>query len=334
MSKLALIFILFPCLSFASGTAVGNGGEPILHFLEATRFALVQSLRMVHDDPASARSLCASTAGLTSPQKSFCHDYLLSILDQIVSMNVDPNKVDFVLRDETLLVIGPDGKPMPVSARTDLGPKGAIEFSLDAIKLMAPKTLLQLLAHEMQHKTIYAAKSPTDNDPIGPFANGRLLIDSAADALTSVALANGYIGKEFVLRDSFECLVSSGGSPIGMRLSTSRWFFDDSLTNYQLSLSKRPSDPQVSVIESIHSKIVFQLEVVDPKHCDSSVSAQSRYSRVSLWRVDDDPAKAPVRLSDQILSDENPLCDKSQRSFSASYGSNSFTCRYYGSSAL
>lgn len=259
---------------------------------------------------------------------------MLDILDQIITLNLDPQKTPFVLREDPLLVIGPDGKPMPVSARTELGNQGPIEFHLDSIKLMAPKDLLQLVAHEFQHKVIYGNGSPTDNDPIGPFQYGRFLIDSVAAAIVGVAIDSGRIGTQLVLRDSFECLIRSGSSQFGMRASTQRWFFDSSLISYKTSLSELPTDPLIFVSETINSKIVFQLNITDRNHCQNPNDVGLRQTRVALWRVFDNPQIPSQLISEQKIPGLNPFCEKTPQLFVADYQSIRFECKYYGTEAI
>ncbi len=332
-SKIFLfLYLLWPSVSFA-GTVVGNGGEPILHYLEATRFALIETLRDIHNDPKKNAEFCMNQSQLSADQKNFCREYLFEILDQVIALNLEPKQVPFVLRINPLLVTGPDGKPMPVSARTELGSQGPIEFHLDSIKLMAPKDLLQLVAHEFQHKVIYKNNSPTDNDPMGPFQYGRSLIDSVASAIVAVAVDTGRIGTQFVLRDSFECLIRSGTSQFGLRASTQRWFFDSSLTSYKTSLSKLPTDPLIFVSETLDSKIVFQLDVTDKNHCQNLNDPSLRQSRVVLWRVFDNPQTPSQLISEQKFPGLNPLCEKVPPLFTADFQSIRFECKYYGTEA-
>ena len=335
MSKSKIILFLYlicPAFSFA-GTVVGNGGEPILHYLEASRFALIETLRDIHSDPKKNAEFCSKESQLNTDQKSFCREYMLEILDQVITLNLEPKKVPFVLREDPLLVVGPDGKPMPVSARTELGSQGPIEFHLDSIKLMAPKDLLQLVAHEFQHKTTYKNNNPTDNDSIGPFQYGRFLIDSVASAIVKVAIDTGRIGTQFVLRDSFECVIRSGSSQFGMRASTQRWFFDSSLTSYKTSLSELPTDPFIFVSETIDSKIVFQLNITDKNHCQNLNDPSLRQSRVALWRVFNDPQTPSQLISEQKFPGMNPLCEKVSPLFTADFQAIHFECKYYGTEA-
>lgn len=327
------IFICLPIISNASGTVIRNGGEPVLHFLEATRFSLVETLKDIHLDSKIKASFCREESQLTSAQQEFCREYLFSLLDQIIALNTEPNKVAFVLREDPLLVTGPDGKPMPVSARTELGANGPIEFHLDSIKLMAPKVLFHLLNHEFQHKTVFRGKNPTDNEEIGPFQFGRLLIDSVASAITKVAIKKGRIGTTFVLRDSFDCTIQAGGTPVNILTSTPRWFFDESLVNYRFSLSEQPGDPIISTSDTLNSKVVFQLEVTDTNHCEHLDDKSLRQSRIALWRTFNDQKTPAVLISEENLPGVNPLCEKESKVFKADYQTIHFECRYYGSSA-
>lgn len=329
--KWILSILLFPVLSSA-GTVVGNGGEPVLQFLEATRFALIETLKDIHFDPKINAEFCADQPQLTSQQQIFCRTYFLDILEQILILNNEPKKVLFVLREEILLVVGPDGKPMPVSARTELGELGPIEFHLDSIKLMAPKVLLQLMSHEFQHKILYLGSSPTDNAPLGPFQNGRQLIDSVADSIVKVAIKKGRVRTQFSLTDLFDCSIRSGVT-FYILAPTGRRFLDSSLTNYDLSLSKHPLEAKVAISDTLGSgsRIVYQLEVFDRNHCADLADLKLRSSTIRLLRVFDDPDKASVLLSEQVLEGMNPICEKTPPSLAADYQSIHFECRYYGS---
>lgn len=332
--KIIFIYLLFlPNIVFASGTVVGNGGDPILHFLEASRFALVETLKDIHNDSLQGQSFCSEENALTTSQQQFCRDYIFEIIDQMIALNTQPKIVPFVLREEPLYVTGPDGKPMPVAARTELGESGPIEFNLDSIKLMAPKLMLHLVSHEFQHKSLYRGANLTDNDPIGPFQYGRLLIDSVASAIVKVALKNGRIGNDFILRDSFDCQIKSGASQFGLRTSTQRWFFDSSLTNYRFSLSQQPNDPLIYVTETVNSKIVYQLEVSDKNNCTDMINTSLRKSRITLWRVFDNPNTPAVLLTEENIAGLNPLCENTPTTFIAQYESFRFECTYYGTEA-
>jgi hypothetical protein len=327
--KLIILVVCVPRFLFA-GTVAGNGGEPLLHFLEATRASLVETVRDIRLDPKLSQVFCEEESYLSSEQQAFCKEYFNEIADPILALNISGRATPFVLRLEPLLVVGPDGHPMPVSARTELGARGPIEFHLDSIKLMAPKNLLHLVAHEFQHKIVFRGQSPSDNESIGAFQSGRLLIDSVASALVKVASKRGRVRSEFILRDHFECTVRTGSSQFGTRVSTQRWFLDSSLMNYRLSLSEQPSDPLIYSADSTDSKIVFQLHVSDGNHCDQSAKSAMRWTRVRLWRVFDDPRLESVQLTNQTFNGYNPLCDKNQKSLVANYQSFQFDCRYFG----
>src|SRR5437868_1359891 len=145
--KLALLILLFmPWLSYGSGTVVRNGGDPIFYFLEATRYSLVETLRVIQGDETEAKKFC-NISTLDQSQIDFCRQYFFEIVTQMMTLNQGISKTLFVLREGPILVTGPDGKPMPVAAQTQLGPQGEVEFHRDSIKLMPPAQVLFLIAH-------------------------------------------------------------------------------------------------------------------------------------------------------------------------------------------
>ena len=332
--KLFILVLIFLKSSFvlASGTVIGNGGEPLLHFLESTRFAMVESLRQIAYDPSVQASLCKKQTQLSENKKAYCQTFMIAVTQEMMNLNTDSLTVPFVLRLEPLLVEGPDGQPMPVAARTISGPKGPIEFHLDSIKLMAPQTLLLLMAHEFQHKILFENHFILDNQSIGPFQRGRELIDAVAEDISELAKDKGLIGTEFSLRDSFFCKIISGESSFNARFSTERRFFDKSLTNYESSLSKVPRDPMISVPETLSSDIVFQLVVSDKNHCDNYAKDKTlRKTEINLWRVFDNANKPAERVFQDIKKGLNPFCENAPIELLAVFNGVSFICKYFGS---
>ena len=138
-----ILFLLLPSfqLVYGGGTVVGDGGDPIFEFLEATRFSMIESIKILINDPAERKVFCQQKT-LNLQQKKFCSDYFLSIASEVLRLNQGLEKTLFVLREKSLEVIGPDGKPMMVAARTDLGSNGPIEFHRDSIKTIDRKSVV------------------------------------------------------------------------------------------------------------------------------------------------------------------------------------------------
>lgn len=121
--KYKFFFVLYLFMSgvglaanrFNSGTVVGNGGDPIFEFFEASRASLIESLKVVLYDPKERDSFCQLEA-LSSAQSAFCRDFFLAVIPQILQLSQGPNRTLFVLRENPLTVIGPDQKPMIVAA--------------------------------------------------------------------------------------------------------------------------------------------------------------------------------------------------------------------------
>ena len=74
---LSILFLFLVCIqsrSFAGGTVVGNGGDPIFEFLEVARFSMIESLKVFVNDPAEQSQFCEKKS-LTIDQVHFCRQY-------------------------------------------------------------------------------------------------------------------------------------------------------------------------------------------------------------------------------------------------------------------
>jgi hypothetical protein len=330
-------FFLLPSFVFASGTVVRDGGDPILYFLEATRYSLVETIKLIQNDKMEADQFCKS-ANLNPSQVEFCREFFKQIANQVLSLNQGAQKTLFVLRSSPLEVEGPDGKMMPVAARTARDSKGEVEFHRDSIKLMAPARTLHLMAHEFQHKSKYQGRYTGDNEVVGPFRNGRELIDTVANAIAEVAKRRGKVGTQYLLRDSFECISSVGEAKLGMRASSPRFFLDQDLTKYETSLSRNPSDALIYVPESLDSDLVFRVVIAEPANCSPLAEhASLRKTQLQVVRVYKRNGKSqrPEEiLSESIMTGYNPMCIEGGGSASLSYQNVRFDCRHYGTEGL
>jgi len=332
---LSLIFLapLFaPILAWSSGTVVRDGGDPIFYFLEATRYTLVETVKLIYLDDKVAVEFCKSPT-LTTLQVDFCQSYFKEIAAQILTLNQGAGKTLFVLRDEPLLVQGPDGKPMPVAARTGLEAQGEVEFHRDSIKLMPPATILLLMAHEFQHKSFYNGHYVSDNEIIGPFRNGRELIDTVAAAIVEVAKRKGKVGTQYVLRDTFECLEDVGGAKLGIRASSPRMFLGPEMLSYETSLSRNPSDALIYVPETAESNLVFRVKISEPANCkDDSQYLNERSTQLQIVRVYtvNSVPKPEEILSESTMTAYNPMCVTNGGSVTLTYQNVRFSCKYYG----
>lgn len=329
MNKFIFCITLFPFSLLASGTSIGNGGDPLFEFLEASRRGLTDTLFILQTDSVEKDIFCRNP-GLKEEQVSFCKKFFYAVEDQIHSLNSLKKKTPFTLSHEPLFVIGPDGEKMVVAAKTASGPQGAIEFNRDAIKTMIPTQVLFLIAHEFQHKVSFQNQFIGDNDPIGPFASGRELLDQVAFAIVETARRKGKVGLHFGMSDIYECRVEGLSQPIGSFITAPRTFFDESLNAYQSGFGLRPLDGTIYLDESMNSKIKLRFQVSEPHGCLSS-----KGGRVSQFQVVRSVMSEDGSFTETVLANQqwngNPTCAGENPRFEISWERLSFTCTYRGS---
>lgn len=315
--------------SFAGGTVIGNGGDPVFEFLEAARFSMIESLKVLVNDPKEQVRFCENKS-LTEEQINFCRNYFLTVASEILRLSQGKDKTLFVLREDPLKVIGPDGHPMIVAARTSLGPNGPIEFHRDTVKTMLPTQVLFLITHEFQHKSFFKGSFINDNEPIGPFVIGRDLIDSASDSIVALARRNGKVGSQFGIRDIFDCIATTGVSQLGARISSSRLFQNSDLMTYHTSFSKNPSDGSIFIPESDVSSLVLRFDISEPNNCgDPNLLRNTKIQIIRSIRQTDGSTQESVITEKQISS--NPMCPNADPKIEITSDLVSFSCRYYGS---
>lgn len=240
------------------------------------------------------------------------------------------NKTLFVLREEPLFVQGPDGQPMVVAARTELGPSGPIELNRDAVKTMLPAQVLFLLTHEFQHKASFQGAFVNDNGPIGPFDNGRDLIDYAAKSTVSIARRRGKIGSQFGIRDIFDCVVLAGASKFGARLSSSRLFHSGDLFSYETSVGHNMTDDSIFLPETIDAALVFKFRITEPNNCgDLHPSRKTSVQIVRRSKLSDRSIQETV--VSEVESQQNPMCPQGDPKIEIAWQQTTFSCQYFGS---
>ena len=326
---LYLVIIFLSAPTFAGGTVVGNGGDPVFEFLEAARFSMIESLKILVDDPKEQSLFCEKNS-LTSKQVKFCRHYFLQVVADILKMNQGKDKTLFVLREEPLKVTGPDGRPMVVAARTSLGPQGPIEFHRESVKTLMPTQVLFLVTHEFQHKSAFKGSFAADNESIGPFTYGRDLLDAASTSVVEVARRNGKVGNQFGIRDIFDCTVNAGGSPLGARISSSRLFKSSDLMSYNTSFSKNPTDGSIFLPETNESSLFLRFDINEPNNCgDANVLRNTLVQIVRATRLVDGSVDEIIISEKQLAT--NPMCPYADPKIEISSDRVNFSCAYYGS---
>lgn len=195
---------------------------------------------------------------------------------------------------------------------------------------MLPTQVLFLLTHEFQHKARFRGAFVNDNDPIGPFANGRDLIDNAAKSVVAIARRTGKIGFQFGIRDIFDCIVLAGSARFGARLSSSRLFLAADLFSYETSLGHNTSFESIFLPETIDTAVVFKFRIQEPNNCGDP--HPSRKTSVQIVRRSKISNRA---FQDTVLSEvelqHNPMCPQSDPKIELSWQQTTFSCQYFGS---
>ncbi|OFZ10759.1 MAG: hypothetical protein A2Z20_00755 [Bdellovibrionales bacterium RBG_16_40_8] len=330
MALLICAFVsLLSARALASGTVVGNGGDPVFEFMEAARTSMIETIKVIINDPSESAHFCENPK-LNADQIKFCRDFFIAIAPDILRLSQGLTKTFFVLRDQPLFVEGPDGIPMVVAARTELGPMGPIELHRESVKTLLPTQVLFLMTHEFQHKADFFGRIITDNEMIAPFATGRDLIDTVAAAVVVVARKKGKVGSQFGIRDIFDCRAFANQSQFGARLSSSRLFQAEDLMSYETSIGKNPTDGSIFLPETIDSSLLLRFVINEPNNCgDPSPKRKSIIQIVRSVKLVNGSQDETV-VADQELT-ENPMCPGSSRQIEISKDEVRFVCNYFGS---
>lgn len=314
--------------SFASGTIVGNGGDPIFEFMRATKESMIDTIKFVLNEEDEMKSFC-HLKNMNAEQVKFCKEYFNAIALEVLSLSQGTKQTPFVLREEPLYVMGPDGQPMIVSARTELGPAGPIEIHRDSVKVLAPTQVLFLLTHEFLHKVFFQGRSVSDNEQIGPFAYGRDLLDSVASSLVAVAKRKGKIGTQFGIRDIFQCRAESSGVQFGAQIVSSRLFQTENLMSYETSVGKNPLDGSIFFQERSTTNLRLRFTIKEPNNCGADDSG--RGMSVQIVRSSLSPNSKQEEVLATLNIAVNPMCPLANTSFEISHQQIKFSCVYFGS---
>lgn len=314
--------------SFASGTVVGNGGDPIFEFMRATKESMIETIKFILNEETERNSFCKLNH-LTESQIHFCRDFFSSISSDILRLSQGDKQTPFVLRDSPLYVTGPDGKAMIVSARTDLGPDGPIEIHRDSVKMLPPTQVLFLITHEFEHKTMFNGRSVTDNEQIGPFASGRDLLDAVASAVVSVAKRKGKVGTQFGIRDIFQCTAIADTVQFGAQIVSSRLFQAEDLMSYETSVGKNPLDGSIYFQENINTHLRLRFTISEPNNCGEVTPHRGTIVQVVRSTTQNGSTTENVLASKTLAT--NPMCPQENPNLDIEYKNIQFACKYYGS---
>lgn len=324
----AAAFAIFVPSAHGSGTSVGDGGDPVFYFLESTRSSLKRTLAQMETLAERRSRPCETLDRLTVPQKEICREFTLEILPQILKLNGPMDPTPFVLRSSPLYVDGPDGQPMPVAARTIVGPGGPIEFHRSSIEFSSPTQLLFLMAHEFGHKAAYKGGWLRDNEMVEGFGSGRALLDAFAESLVEYAKEEGLIGTLFGLRDVFECRISTAGGSFNLRVSTPRRFVGKRHDLYRVSLGVLPTDPQIEVPEADGNHLQLRLQIEEDGGCNTSGARHTSLQIQRVFPATETETTPPQILTERSIANFNPVCVRNSSWMTISFNQTDFACRY------
>ncbi len=82
MNLLVLCFSMFTPFpnpqSHASGSVIGNGGDPIFEYLEVARAAMVETIKIIVNNPQKLEAFCVLD-GLTDGEIDFCRNFFSAV---------------------------------------------------------------------------------------------------------------------------------------------------------------------------------------------------------------------------------------------------------------
>lgn len=334
---------LIPAQSFA-GNETGNGGDIVSSYLEASRYALVNTLQILKLNTVEQGRVCGNIKHLSTTQVQECQKFLTQATDQILRLNSFLPVTPFLVRPQPLEVLGPDGQLRPVDARTVLGPKGPIEFNFFNIRYYTPEQLLQLVTHEFGHKVLFQGSYVEDNSPTEAFPTGRDLLDGFAEAIVLAAKKHGYIKDGYILTDYFICSIHVGPPSyilIPTEAAAVRTFSDPkNLDAYDITIGSQEVGSEVCIEDrNQKSKISLRIEIHEEKGCQAVQSPSHRWTRIQLVRFQKNNSfevSSPEILVSQEISNFNPVCQRAERRepFGLNYGEIRFECQYSGSGVV
>ncbi len=329
--EISFVFLMHFALitqAYGSGTSIGNGGDPVFHFLETTRYSLRQTAEFLKTNP---NSICGFNEMLTREQQKDCGNFAQEVISQVIALNAPQSSTAFVLRNDSLMVEGPDGVSMPVAARTQLGKDGPIEFHRSSIEFLSPTLMLSLIAHEFGHKVKFSDRHIQDNLPIMSFSRGRDLLDAFGKAITYWAIRKGYVGSNFTLRDLFSCEIHSSAGKFRVRVSSPRRFKGQDYEKYEITMGYNPTDPRIEVPELSGNTLLLRLHINESRSCIDE--NPERRSRLEIIRLIANSSTSEL-ISKNDFWGINPICNPSKEPLTIEAAGFRFSCEYVGSEAV
>ncbi len=334
MIKKILFFILtFTSLKvFASGSTIGNGGDPLFSFLEDTRF-IINRLAYEFGDSEVQKQICKDLDSINFEQEKFCKDFILETRNAIRSLNLGEHKTKFSISEDPLYVIDASGNRVAVAARTMLGPTGIIEFHRGTLLTLSPFNLALLMVHEFGHKVLYNNEYIVDDKKYGPFITGRELLDFIGKAYAVYAKRKKYIGFYFGVNDYFSCHSRFLGTvlrPRPHRGRSPRIYYSTDYKVYQTGIGRNEDDFHVEEYDEDFNRISFKIKISEQFAC-GQIGSETSTTKLEITKT---PAadKENSQPSTEVLNSYefmgNPLCSKALVPMTLSVPGLEFSCEY------
>lgn len=327
-----ILFAILPTPKGRASTGVGSGGDAIDLFLKTTQQILVELVGYLRSPNASTalKNLCTCPTDMPNhiycrhlqtlnlEQVELCRNYIIETLDQYLMLNYGETKIPIQLTSKKLEVLDPNGFLRPVTAITELGPKGPIWFNEERARTLNPLGMFALLAHEVGHKVSFRGIYIDDNPPAWSFSEpggGRALLDAVGAGLVTAAVDRHLLGEYFTVMDRFLCRITDLTSGFSMDSSgtTPRTFTAlPSLDHYRTGVGRSNEDFSCQLRETNRSSIVLRVEMREEVGCASPQKIDERGTQVELWRVFDTQGNSetpqPQLISATHYDGLNPVC--------------------------
>lgn len=207
MSKswLSLLLLVVASRGHAS-TFVGNGGNAGDLDLAITLGEIRSTFAQLDDessdlcrcpDSLAENQLCGVLRDLSEPQVEYCEELLLESKAAIASLVGKDGKVEFTWTDEPMVADPVEGKPRVVDAvAQNQGQRLAVVLNRPRFLAMPRGFRIALVTHELFHFVPVDGKVVSDDQPVGPFKDGKSLLDTLG-AATAIAAREEGIYDEF-----------------------------------------------------------------------------------------------------------------------------------------
>lgn len=335
---LFLATTIFSLNTFASGSTIANGGDPLFSFLEDTRF-IMNRVALEFGDSKVQEQICEGLKNLSFDQKNYCKRFILATREDLRNLNSGEQKTKFTIEKEPLYVERPSGGKITVAARTLLGPAGPVEFHRGTLLTLSPFNLALLMVHEFGHKVDFEGGHITDDKKYGPFATGRELLDTVGKAYATYATQKNYIGSYFGVNDYFNCESRFPGTalrPRPYRGRSPRIYYSSDYKVYETGVGRNEDDFHVEEYDADFNLISFKIKISEQFACGQvgSETSKTRLEIVKTPAPNENGELLPTEILNSYEISGNPLCSDMREPMTLGVPGLEFSCEYKYSKGL